>query len=69
MKKSLIGLSLLVLLGGAVLFLHKVNQATRERARAAEVEQKLAETEADARRLEQKAKDWKHQPEPAKHTI
>ena len=34
------------LLGGAVLFLQKANQAAQERARAAEAEQKLAETEA-----------------------
>jgi hypothetical protein len=56
MKKPVTGLTLLVLLGIAVLFLQKVNQAKQQRARAAEAEQKLAETEADARRQEQKTR-------------
>ena len=56
MKKTVMGLSLFVFLGGAVLLLQKANQAAQERARAAEAEQKLAETEADARRQEENAK-------------
>jgi len=56
MKKTAIGISLLLLLGAALIFLQKVNRVAQERTRAAEAEQKLAETQAEARRQEDKAK-------------